>query len=144
MNSLKRPMAMSRSIAEGPAFGVAATMPDAESRPSAARSERAAGRGLDAIALAVVYLISAAALAGFATFAMHPALLATAHVPVATYARMMVFAPRAQIVIALGALALYLTRRVGTRWLGAFLVVYLVSLASELAGTTAGLPFGPY
>jgi len=99
---------------------------------------------LEAITLVVVYFISAAALAGFATFSMHPELLARAHVPPATYAGMMVIAPRAQIVIALGALALFLTRRVGARWVGAFIVVYLVSLTAELAGTMAGLPFGPY
>jgi putative membrane protein len=94
--------------------------------------------------LAAVYAVSAAALAGFATFAMHPELLTEARVSAATFARMMVLAPRAQIVIAFGALALVLTRRVGGRWLGAFAVVYLVSLSAELAGTTAGLPFGPY
>ncbi len=99
---------------------------------------------MEAVCLTLVYGISAAALVGFATFAMHPELLAQAHVPPATYARMMVFAPRAQIVIALGALALFLTRRVGAVWLGSFAVVYLVSLGAELAGTMAGLPFGPY
>ena len=37
-----------------------------------------------------------------------------------------------------------LSRRVGTRWLGDVRRVYLVSLGAELAGTTVGLPFGPY
>ena len=134
---------MPRSLAERSALGVTASLPDAGSRPSV-RSDRAPGRVMEAIALAAVYFISAAALAGFATFAMHPVLLARAHVPPATYGQMMVFAPRAQIVIALGALVLFLTRRVGLRWLGAFSAVYLVSLGAELAGTTAGLPFGPY
>jgi uncharacterized membrane protein len=136
-------MAMPRSFAERSALGVTASLPEAESHLSV-RADRAPGRLLEATALAVVYFISAAALAGFATFAMHPELLERAHVPPATYGQMMVFAPRAQIVIALGALALFLTRRVGLRWLGAFAVVYLVSLGAELAGTTAGLPFGPY
>ena len=134
---------MPRSLAESPALGATVTMPESESRPTR-RADRASGRALEAITLVVVYFISAAALAGFATFSMHPELLARAHVPPATYAGMMVIAPRAQIVIALGALALFLTRRVGARWVGAFIVVYLVSLTAELAGTMAGLPFGPY
>jgi putative membrane protein len=32
----------------------------------------------------------------------------------------------------------------GRRWLGAFALLYALSLGSELAGTTAGVPFGPY
>jgi uncharacterized membrane protein len=135
-------MVMPRSLAERSALGVTASLLDAGSRPPV-RTRRAPVM-VEAATLAVVYFISAAALAGFATFAMHPELLARAHVPPATYGQMMVLAPRAQIVIALGALALFLTRRVGFRWLAAFAVVYLVSLGAELAGTTAGLPFGPY
>ena len=64
-------------------------------------------------ALTLAYVISVAALAGFATFTMHPALLVRAHVPVTTYARMMEIAPRGQIVVAFAVLALVLTRRVG-------------------------------
>lgn len=101
-------------------------------------------RVFETVALAVVYLVSAAALAGFASFAMHPELLARARVSAATYGRMMVLAPRAQIVIAFLALGLFLSRRVGTRWVGTFAAVYLISLGAELAGTTVGLPFGPY
>jgi uncharacterized membrane protein len=37
-----------------------------------------------------------------------------------------------------------LVRRAGARWLPAFAALYAISLASELAGTTVGLPFGPY
>jgi uncharacterized membrane protein len=99
---------------------------------------------VEAAGLAVVYLVSAAALAGFATFAMHPELVVRAKVPAATYGQMMVLAPRAQIVIAFMVLAAALSWRVGARWLGTFAVVYIVSLAVELAGTTVGMPFGPY
>ena len=103
-----------------------------------------AGSRTEAAALAVVYLVSAAALAGFATFAMHPEMLVRANVPAATFAQMMVLAPRAQIVLAFLALGVVLWHRVRGRWLGTFAVVYLVSLGAELAGTTVGLPFGPY
>jgi len=99
---------------------------------------------VERVALAIVYLVSAASLVGFATFAMHPELLVRAQVSAATYGRMMVLAPRAQILIAFAALALFLVRRVGGRWVTSFVVVYVVSLGAELAGTTVGLPFGPY
>src|SRR5687768_7993944 len=102
------------------------------------------GRWVDGIALALVYLVSAGSLAGFATFALHPALLASVPGAAAVYGRMFVLAPRLQIALAFAALALFLARRVGGRWLGAFAALYLLSLASELAGTTVGLPFGPY
>lgn len=108
-------------------------------RPGAAR-----WRWGDRLPLTFAYLVSIASLAGFATFALHPELLAGGTVSPATYARIMVAAPRAQIVVAASALAWFLGRRVGVRWLGAFSVVYLTSLAAELAGTTTGLPFGPY
>src|SRR5206468_4969486 len=36
------------------------------------------------------------------------------------------------------------SRRVGTLWVRAAGALYLISLASELLGTTLGLPFGPY
>jgi putative membrane protein len=99
---------------------------------------------VDTAALAVVYAVSVASLAGFATFAAHPELLARAGVSPETYARILVVAPRAQILIALAALATFLVRHAGTRWLAAFATVYALSLAAELAGTTVGLPFGPY
>jgi putative membrane protein len=112
---------------------------NAAMRPLAEVSSRA-----DMVALAVVYLVSALALAGFATFAVHPELLVRFKVPAATYAQMMVLAPRGQIVLAFLALGVVLFRHVGARWLPTFAVVYLVSLGAELAGTTVGLPFGPY
>jgi putative membrane protein len=99
---------------------------------------------MDRIALALVYLVSAASLAGFAVFAARPELLNTIPGAASVYARMFVWAPRAQILLAFAALALFLLRRVGTRWLPAFGAIYALSLASELAGTTVGLPFGPY
>jgi putative membrane protein len=100
--------------------------------------------GLERAALGLVYLVSVASLAGFATFSLHPELLVRAQVSAATYGRMMVLAPRAQIALAFAALALFLVRRIGARWLTSFAIVYLLSLGAELAGTTVGLPFGPY
>jgi putative membrane protein len=99
---------------------------------------------VDTVALVVVYAVSIASLIGFATFGVHPEMLVRSGVAADTYARILVVAPRAQIVIAVIALGAFLVRRTGARWVAAFLVVYLVSLGAELAGTTVGLPFGPY
>jgi uncharacterized membrane protein len=105
------------------------------------RSERSL---VELLALASVYLVSIGSLVGFATFSLHPELLIRAQVSATTYARMLVIAPRAQILVAVAALALVLVRRVGARWLPAFAAIYIISLGAELAGTTVGLPFGPY
>lgn len=121
---------------------------DRQHRPAAAatplRTGRRAARWVEGTALGVVYLVSAASLAGFATFALHPELLNRIPGAAAAYGRIFALAPIAQIALAFAALALVLVRRVGARWLGAFAAVYLLSLGSELAGTTVGLPFGPY
>ena len=135
---------MARTFAE-PVLQMDVLSPrDSAAAQGAVRRSVPAPSRVEAVALVVVYLVSVAALAGFATFAMHPDLLVRLEVPAATYGRMMVLAPRAQIVLAFAALGVVLWRRVGARWLGTFAIVYLVSLGAELAGTTVGLPFGPY
>ena len=129
-----------------------ATHPSIErrtARPSAVADGRTSSTpgglaGIEMGLLALVYAVSVGSLVGFATFGLHPAMLARAQVSAETYARMLTWAPRAQILIAALALAAVLVRRVGGRWLAAFGAVYLVSLLAELAGTTVGLPFGPY
>ncbi|HEX5579964.1 MAG TPA: carotenoid biosynthesis protein [Gemmatimonadaceae bacterium] len=119
--------------------------PEGTAEPPLARRPAVGVRGWpDQLALAVVYLVSVASLVGFATFHLHPELLNRVPGAAAVYGRMFVLAPRVQIALAFLALALFLTRRVGARWLGAFAALYALSLSSELAGTTVGLPFGPY
>ena len=99
---------------------------------------------LDRAVLGAVYAVSVISLVGVAVFARHPERLGASPSAARAYGWMLLVAPKAQILIAFAAIALVLFRRVGARWLGAFGAVYLVSLASELAGTTIGLPFGPY
>jgi putative membrane protein len=101
-------------------------------------------RGIEGALLALLYLVTVSALAGFAVFTLRPQLLNEIPGAAPIYARMFTLAPRAQIALAFAALALVLVRRVGWRWLAAFAATYLLSLGSELAGTTSGLPFGPY
>lgn len=91
-----------------------------------------------------LYGIAIASVVGFGVFRAWPQLLATIPNAAAVYPRAFEFFPRAQILLAFGVLAIYLTRQAGHRWVVPFLAVYLLSLGSELAGTTVGLPFGPY
>jgi uncharacterized membrane protein len=110
---------------------MASTKPDTGSRWAAA-------------GLVLLYLISAASVVGFGVFRLWPNLLASVPGAAAAYPKAVGFFPRAQILGAFAVLALYLTWRAQWRWLPAFVAVYGISLASELAGTTVGLPFGPY
>ena len=94
--------------------------------------------------LGLLYLISLASVAGFGIFRTWPGLLVTIPDAAAVYPRAFAFFPRAQIIAAFVVLAAYLAWRVRARWIAGFAAVYAISLGSELAGTTVGLPFGPY
>ncbi|MEW5918812.1 MAG: carotenoid biosynthesis protein, partial [Gemmatimonadota bacterium] len=96
------------------------------------------------VLLIVLHCVSAVALVGFATFTLRPELLNSIPGAARTYGQMFILAPRLQILVAFAAIALFLLRHAGNRWLPAFVAVYVISLGSELAGTTLGLPFGPY
>ena len=102
------------------------------------------GETIERIGLALLYVVSALSLVGLVWFGLNPERLAAAPSAAPVYGWMLLWAPRAQILVAFATLALFLTRRAGARWLLGFGAVYLLSLLSELAGTTVGLPFGPY
>jgi len=106
--------------------------------------DRTIGVRAAAGALMGLYVFSFLAVAGFATFGVHPSLLARYPGAAGFYGVSFTFFARAQILAAGGALALFLAVHARGRWLGAFALLYALSLASELAGTTVGLPFGPY
>ena len=120
--------------------------PVAAARVATGARHRDAARAewLDRGALALVYVVSVFSLAGFATFGRHPERLAGAPLAASVYGWMLLLAPRVQILVAFAALAIVLSRHVGVRWVPAFVGLYVLSLASELSGTTLGLPFGPY
>jgi putative membrane protein len=136
--------------------GIDTTAPSASPRrqraPAAAAPSAAGARHpaatraewVDRGALALVYVVSVFSLAGFATFGRHPERLAGAPLAASVYGWMLLLAPRVQILVAFAALAVVLSRHVGVRWIPAFVGLYVLSLASELSGTTLGLPFGPY
>ena len=96
------------------------------------------------LVLAVLFVFTLAALAGFATFGQHPELLVNIPNATAVYAVAFTLFARAQVAIAFITLAVALAKAGRLRWVPAFGAVYALSLASELLGTTVGLPFGPY
>jgi uncharacterized membrane protein len=96
------------------------------------------GDPLGRAAVGALYAFGALALAGYGTFALHPELLTRFYGPAFE------FFGRVQIWLAGAVLALLLTRRIGLVWLPSLAAVYALSLASELAGTTWGIPFGSY
>lgn len=98
----------------------------------------------DQLPLAALALFSALAVAGFATFGLHPHLLAVFPGAVPAYGAAFTFFARGHILFAFLVLAIALHRTAGWRWLPSLAALYGVSLASELLGTTAGIPFGPY
>jgi len=106
--------------------------------------EGGAGERVSRYALWALYAFTALAVAGFASFGTHPGLLARHPGAAGFYGVAFLFFSRVQIVLAGAALAVFLTAHARGRWLAAFAVLYAVSLCSELAGTTAGVPFGPY
>lgn len=85
------------------------------------------------------------ALLGYASFGVHPELLS--HFPTSFaefYGKAFILFSRGQIWFSGVALFAGLITFAGARWVLGFLAVYALSLASELSGTTSGLPFGPY
>jgi len=102
--------------------------------------QRRAGRLL----LGLAWLVTLGGVIGFATFGVNPSLLTRYPGAADVYVAAFTVVPAAQVLSAFVVLAILLWMRAGTSWLVAFGSVYLLSLSSELAGTTWGLPFGEY
>jgi uncharacterized membrane protein len=95
--------------------------------------------------LAVLYLFTAAAVLGFALFGQDASRLARLPAwAISFYGRSFSVFALGHIALAMVVLAAVLVVRTGGAWLGVFGLAYAVSLASELGGTTWGLPFGDY
>lgn len=99
---------------------------------------------LPARLLVALFVFTACALAGYSTFGLHPELMARFPQFANFYSIAFLFFAQAQIWLSWAALALFLTAHQRLQWLPAFLALYLVSLGSELLGTTLGIPFGEY
>lgn len=99
---------------------------------------------LDRVGLVVLGLFSAASVAGFASFGLHPQLLARFPSSAPFYAPAFQIFARGHVMIAFAVLSISLTARVRWRWLPALLVAGGLSLGAELLGTATGFPFGGY
>jgi len=102
------------------------------------------GRRLERAALVALVVFTVVAVAGFATFGTHPEWLRIDPSAPAMYGAAFVVFARGHVLLAAAALFIVLARRAGKRWIPSLVAIYVVSLSSELAGTTVGLPFGPY
>lgn len=109
-----------------------------------ARALRERGSRVEPALIGALFVVTAMAAAGYAVFALHPERLASAPSAAVVYGQALRLFPPAHIVAGVVVLGVILTRRVETAWVPAAGALYLISLASELLGTTAGLPFGPY
>lgn len=94
--------------------------------------------------LSGLFLLTVMAAAGYAIFALHPQRLAGVPSAAIVYGYALRLFPPAHIMAGVAVLAAILTWRVGRAWLPAATALYVISLASELLGTTVGLPFGRY
>lgn len=94
--------------------------------------------------LGALLVFTLMALAGYATFGVHPSLLARFPSAAGAYGVALRIFPLGHVWLAFVVIGLYLSMRTGPRWLPAFVLLYALSLSSELMGTGYGIPFGAY
>jgi len=99
---------------------------------------------IERVLLWILVGFTVAAVGGFWIFGVHPERIAANAMAARVYGAAFVVFARGQVLLAAAALITVLVRRTRGAWIPAFLAIYLLSLSSELAGTTVGLPFGPY
>lgn len=114
-----------------------------QSRVLFLRSDKDPGKGA-VIMLWILTGFTAMALGGYWFFALHPENLARFPSSANFYAVSYRFFAQTQVWLSGLTLAVFLLREVRLRWLVPFAAVYVLSLSSELAGTTTGFPFGDY
>jgi uncharacterized membrane protein len=95
--------------------------------------------------LLLLYVFTAVAVLGYAAFGQDPSRLASLPVwAAAFYGHAFGFFALAHVWLAMLVFASAVSLRAGGRWLLPFALMYGISLGSELAGTTWGVPFGEY
>ncbi len=99
---------------------------------------------LSRYSLALLFVINATSIFGFAVFSLHPELLARWPWAQTIFQMSYSFFSRLQILLATLTVFFILTAHVRMKWLPSFIAIVLVSLVSELGGTTYGIPFGKY
>lgn len=99
---------------------------------------------IEKISLLVLGIFSATAVAGYWFFGLHPENLARFPQSASFYAHSFSFFAQTQVWLSGIALFVILARGGKFKWISGFVAVYVLSLVSELAGTTTGFPFGDY
>lgn len=94
--------------------------------------------------LGLLCAFTAFSLLGYASFGLHPELLARVPQVAWVYGLAFRFFAVGQVLVAGAVLFLFLSMHAGARWLPAFAALYCISLGSELLGTSLGIPFGEY
>ena len=94
--------------------------------------------------LYILFVFTIVAAIGYGTFGRHPEWLQFVPNLASFFAVSFTFFAQGHVALTGVVLPLYLTHKAGKKWLVAFGLIYVISLLSELAGTTYGLPFGEY
>lgn len=101
-------------------------------------------KSIEKISLLTLGLFSATAVAGYWFFGLHPENLARFPQSATFYSHSFSFFAQTQVWLSGIVLFVILGWGRNFKWTSGFLAVYVLSLASELAGTTTGFPFGDY
>jgi len=99
---------------------------------------------IEKISLLVLGIFSATAVAGYWFFGLHPENLARFPESAAFYSHSFSFFAQTQVWLSGIAIILILAQGGRFTWVSGFVAVYVLSLTSELLGTTTGFPFGDY
>lgn len=94
--------------------------------------------------LALLFAINVTSVFGFAFFTLNPVFLARYPWTIPIFGVSYPLFARLQVAVAFVCFAVALYKHARWRWLGAFAGVVVVALASELGGTSVGIPFGKY
>jgi len=91
-----------------------------------------------------LFLINAVSIFGYATFTLHPELLARYPWSPPIYAVSYPLFARIQILIGFWLCARACHRAMGWRWIAYFATAFIISFLMEFGGTSFGIPFGKY
>jgi uncharacterized membrane protein len=91
-----------------------------------------------------LFLINAVSIFGYATFTLHPELLARYPWSPPIYAVSYPFFARIQILIGFWLCVKACHRAIGWQWLAHFAMAAIISFTMEFCGTSYGVPFGKY
>lgn len=91
-----------------------------------------------------LFVINAVSIFGYATFTLHPEMLARYPWSVPIYSISYPFFARIQILLGFWLCVQACHKAFGWRWLTCFVPAFLVSFLMEFGGTSYGIPFGQY